>query len=57
MITHNKLIELGFSKVNQDSQIFYINGWIKLEKCFCGYICQQPYKIVSTIDELKNIMK
>jgi len=57
MITHEKLIELGFyfEKVNDNK--YYTKGWIKLERIFCGYLVAQPYKVISTIDELNNLTK
>lgn len=57
MITEKYLIENGFYKEKINDNIYYINGWLRLEKCFCGYIVNRPYKTISTVDELKDILK
>jgi hypothetical protein len=57
MLTEKYLIENGYYKDKINDNIYFIKGWIRLEKCFCGYICSQPYKTISTIDELKQIEK
>lgn len=57
MLTEKYLIENGFYKEVITDNIYFIKGWIRLEKSFCGYIVAQPYKIISTIDELKQIEK
>lgn len=57
MLTEKYLIENGFYKEVITDNIYFIKGWIRLEKSFCGFIVAQPYKIISTIDELKQIEK
>lgn len=57
MITEKYLIENGFHKEVIGNNIYFLKGWIRLEKSFCGFIVSQPYKIISTIDELKQIEK
>lgn len=57
MLTERYLIEKGFHKEKINDNIYYIYGWLRLEKCFCGYIVNRPYKTISTIDELKDILK
>lgn len=57
MLTENYLKENGFHKEVIGNNIYFIKGWIRLEKVFCGYLVAQPYKIISTIDELKQIEK
>jgi hypothetical protein len=55
MITHEKLIKLGYYYEEINDNKYYIKGWIRLERIFCGYLLKQPYKVISTIDELKQI--
>lgn len=57
MITEKKLIERGYFKEVVFDNIYFIKGWIRLEKVFCGYLVSQPYKIISTIDELNELEK
>jgi hypothetical protein len=57
MLTEKYLKENGFHKEVIGNNIYFIKGWIRLEKSFCGFIVAQPYKIISTIDELKQIEK
>lgn len=57
MLTENYLKENGFHKEVIGNNIYFIKGWMRLEKVFCGYLVAQPYKIISTIDELKQIEK
>ena len=57
MLTEKKLIEKGYYKEIISNNIYFIKGWIRLEKVFCGYLVSQPYKIISTIDELNEIEK
>ena len=57
MLTEKYLIEKGFYKEVIFDNVYFIKGWIRLEKCFCGYIVAQPYKIISTKDELNDLMK
>ena len=56
MITDEKLIELGFYKHEVGDLIYFIKGWVKLEKIFCGYLCPRPYKVISTMDELETLI-
>ena len=55
MITEKKLIERGYFKEVVFDNIYFIKGCIRLEKVFCGYLVSQPYKIISTIDELNEL--
>ena len=57
MLNDKKLIDLGFSKQLVNDNIYFIKGWIRLEKIFCGYLCAQPYKVISTLDELEQLEK
>lgn len=52
MLTEKILIEKGFHKEVINDNIYFIKGWIRLESVFCGYLVAQPYKVISTIDEL-----
>jgi hypothetical protein len=55
MLTDKKLIERGFYKEKINDNVYFIKGWIRIEKIFCGYLVSQPYKIISTIDELNEL--
>lgn len=57
MITEDKLIELGFLKQNVNNTIYYINGDFVLEKIYRGYLCNKPYRVIYTINNLKKILK
>lgn len=57
MLTEKKLLENGFYKEIINDNIYFIKGWIRLEKIFCGYLVAQPYKVISTIDELNDLEK
>lgn len=57
MLTEKKLLEKGFYKEIINDNIYFIKGWIRLEKIFCGYLLAQPYKVISTIDELNDLEK
>jgi hypothetical protein len=55
MLTDKKLIERGFYKEKINDNVYFIKGWIRIEKIFCGYLVSQPYKVISTIDELNEL--
>lgn len=57
MLTDEKLVEIGFYKYKVDDVVHFRNGWIKLQKTFCGYLVEQPNKIISTLDELNELIK
>ena len=57
MLTDKYLIENGFHKEKINDNIYFIKGWLRMERIFCGYLVAQPYKVISTIDELKQIEK
>jgi|APGre2960657373_1045057.scaffolds.fasta_scaffold05319_2 hypothetical protein len=52
-----ELERLGFERVDTPDIILYRKYNITIEKVFCGYLINKPYKIFKTIDELKNIIK
>ena len=55
MLTDKKLIERGFYKEKINDNVYFIKGWIRIEKIFCGYLVSEPYKVISTIDELNEL--
>lgn len=52
MLTEKILIEKGFHKEVINDNIYFIKGWIRMEQIMCGFLVAQPYKVISTIDEL-----
>ena len=52
-----ELEKLGFKRVDTPGIILYKKSNITIEKLFCGYLINKPYKIFKTIDELKKIIE
>jgi hypothetical protein len=52
-----ELERLGFERVDNPDIILYRKYNITIEKVFCGYLINKPYKIFKTVDELRKIIE
>jgi hypothetical protein len=52
-----ELERLGFERVDTPDIILYRKYNITIEKVFCGYLINKPYKIFKTADELRKIIE
>jgi hypothetical protein len=52
-----ELERLGFERVDTPDIILYRKYNITIEKVFCGYLINKPYKIFKTVDELRKIIE
>lgn len=57
MLIENYLIAKGFNKEKINDNIYFIKDSIRLEKCFNGFILSKPYLLISTVKQLKEIIK
>ena len=57
MLTEKYLIEQGFYREKINDNIYFIKGFLRMEKIFFGYLVSHPYKVISTKDELKELIK